>query len=303
MHRLFSVRAPAFGFEPDILGAIFFDEQRHRHRREPRPRRRTRRWKAAIASRWRMRSGTGGCIATCSARTRRRPRCSIRAAPPSVVCRSSQAKERDRVAGRSLCLLRADAAQAGHGGVGRGLPRRQAAGSQIRHAVRPWLRGVQPRNLCHAGPGSRPKPTIRRLTVSRRLSRRNFSSRRSLCASGWKSSGFCTARFRFNGFCPMARRPFLEEIVKCQLDERIARTKRATTPRSRRATSISPASCAAPATSFINLRAEGRRKVFVFQDRATRRDDVMAFYGDATTVRPLAFAATIKDMKGLLHNG
>jgi hypothetical protein len=41
----------------------------------------------------------------------------------------------------------------------------------------------------------------------------------------------------------------------------------------------------------------------VFQDRPTRRDDVMAFYGDAATVRPLAFAATIKDMKGLLHNG
>ena len=51
------------------------------------------------------------------------------------------------------------------------------------------------------------------------------------------------------------------------------------------------------------LRHEGPRKVFVFQDRASRRDDVMAFYGDATSVRPLAFAATIKDMKGLLHNG
>jgi len=54
---------------------------------------------------------------------------------------------------------------------------------------------------------------------------------------------------------------------------------------------------------LIDLRAEGRRMVFVFQDRATRRDDVMAYYGDATSVRPLAFAATIKDMKGLLHNG
>ncbi len=75
------------------------------------------------------------------------------------------------------------------------------------------------------------------------------------------------------------------------------------TPRSRRAISISPASCAAPATSWSNLRDEGRRKVFVFRDRATRRADVMAFYGDATSVRPLAFAATIKDMKGLLHNG
>ena len=53
----------------------------------------------------------------------------------------------------------------------------------------------------------------------------------------------------------------------------------------------------------IDLRAEGRRKVFVFQDRPTRRDDVMAFYGHAASVRPHAFAATIKDMKGLLHNG
>ena len=54
---------------------------------------------------------------------------------------------------------------------------------------------------------------------------------------------------------------------------------------------------------LVNLRAEGRRKVFVFRDRAARPADVMAFYGDATTVRLLAFAATIKDMKGLLHNG
>jgi hypothetical protein len=53
---------------------------------------------------------------------------------------------------------------------------------------------------------------------------------------------------------------------------------------------------------LVNLRDEGRRKVFVFRDRAARRADVMAFYGDAISVRPLAFAATIKDMKGLLHN-
>jgi Domain of unknown function (DUF5659) len=51
------------------------------------------------------------------------------------------------------------------------------------------------------------------------------------------------------------------------------------------------------------LRAEGPRKVFVFQDRVSRQDDVIAFYGDATSVRPLAFVATIKDMKGLIHNG
>jgi hypothetical protein len=53
---------------------------------------------------------------------------------------------------------------------------------------------------------------------------------------------------------------------------------------------------------LLDLRAEGLRKIFVFRDQPRRRDDVMAFYGDATTVRPLAFAATIKDIKGLLHN-
>ena len=32
---------------------------------------------------------------------------------------------------------------------------------------------------------------------------------------------------------------------------------------------------------LIDLRAEGSRKVFVFRDRPTRRDDVLAFYGEA----------------------
>jgi Domain of unknown function (DUF5659) len=54
---------------------------------------------------------------------------------------------------------------------------------------------------------------------------------------------------------------------------------------------------------LMDVRAEGRRKVFVFRDRPTRRDDALAFYGDTISVRPLAFAATIKDMKGMLHNG
>jgi hypothetical protein len=53
---------------------------------------------------------------------------------------------------------------------------------------------------------------------------------------------------------------------------------------------------------LLDLRAEGSRKVFVFRDRPTRRDDVMAFYGDGAAVAPLAFSATIKDMKALLHN-
>ena len=53
---------------------------------------------------------------------------------------------------------------------------------------------------------------------------------------------------------------------------------------------------------LLDLRAEGRRKVFVFRDRETRRDDVLAFYGHGATVPPRAFSATIKDMKALLHN-
>ena len=53
---------------------------------------------------------------------------------------------------------------------------------------------------------------------------------------------------------------------------------------------------------LITLRAEGRRKVFVFRDRPARRDDVMAFYGADATVPALPFSTTIKDMKALLHN-
>ncbi len=53
---------------------------------------------------------------------------------------------------------------------------------------------------------------------------------------------------------------------------------------------------------LIALRTEGRRKVFVFRDRPTRRDDVLAFYGDCATVPALPFSAAIKDMKALLHN-
>ncbi len=53
---------------------------------------------------------------------------------------------------------------------------------------------------------------------------------------------------------------------------------------------------------LLDLRAEGRRKVFVFRDRPSRRDDVLSFYGDGAMVPPLAFSTTVKDMKALLHN-
>lgn len=53
---------------------------------------------------------------------------------------------------------------------------------------------------------------------------------------------------------------------------------------------------------LVDLRTEGRRKVFVFRDRPSRREDVLSFYGDGATVPPLAFSTTIKDMKALLQN-
>ena len=54
--------------------------------------------------------------------------------------------------------------------------------------------------------------------------------------------------------------------------------------------------------ALLNLRAEGRRKVFVFEDGPDRQVDVLSFFGDNATVPPLAFSSTIKDMKALLHN-
>jgi len=53
---------------------------------------------------------------------------------------------------------------------------------------------------------------------------------------------------------------------------------------------------------LIDLRDEGRRKVFVFRDRPSRCNDVFAFYSGGAAVPPLRFSSTIKDMKGLLHN-
>jgi hypothetical protein len=44
------------------------------------------------------------------------------------------------------------------------------------------------------------------------------------------------------------------------------------------------------------------REVFV-SNRPKRRDDVMAFYNQAGSVRPLAIAAALKNMKALIMYG
>ena len=54
--------------------------------------------------------------------------------------------------------------------------------------------------------------------------------------------------------------------------------------------------------ALLDLRPEGQRKIFVFRDSPERQADVLSFYADNTTVPPLAFSSSIKDMKALLHN-
>jgi hypothetical protein len=49
---------------------------------------------------------------------------------------------------------------------------------------------------------------------------------------------------------------------------------------------------------LIDLRDEGRRKVFIFGDRPARPDDVLAFYGEGAAVPALAFSAAIKGREG-----
>ena len=39
-----------------------------------------------------------------------------------------------------------------------------------------------------------------------------------------------------------------------------------------------------------------------FQDRADRRDAMLAFFNNEGSVRPLAYSAAIKDLKALIHN-
>ena len=51
-----------------------------------------------------------------------------------------------------------------------------------------------------------------------------------------------------------------------------------------------------------DVRRDGRRMLFVFQDRPERKADLMAFFGDNVEVNPLRFVSAIKDLKTLIHN-
>ena len=192
-HRLFGVPRSGIGFDPDILGAIFFDRTPHRDRRKPRPRREPGEGRPLSLHGWRTRSahwrlhrhlfGKDPAQASLS-------RCQ-RAAERHLPIQPGQGA--DRMAGRPLCLVPADAAQAGLRRLGRGVPRSQAAGASAVRTDRPSLR--RDRALRDAAfPALRsPKATIRRSIASPSPSPRSSSSRRSPCASGSKSSGCCTA--------------------------------------------------------------------------------------------------------------
>ena len=53
---------------------------------------------------------------------------------------------------------------------------------------------------------------------------------------------------------------------------------------------------------LVGLRREGPRSVFRFEDRANRKNLMLAFFNNEGNVRPLAYAAAIKDLKALIHN-
>jgi hypothetical protein len=105
MHRWLNHPRSGLGLDPDILGAIFFDERRIVID-ESSIRRKTRLKKAAIGLRWRTKAaGIGGCIVICSPRTRRKLLCSAvrRRRPLSAV----PVRPRSRWSGRRISMRRA----------------------------------------------------------------------------------------------------------------------------------------------------------------------------------------------------
>ena len=111
-HRLFGVPRSDIGFDPDILGAIFFEQKRIvideslDPAANPAKKGRYRYTAAHEVGHWRLHRGLFGSDPAQTSLIDPNP-------PPSVICRTSQGQGADRIAGRPLCLLRADAAQAG----------------------------------------------------------------------------------------------------------------------------------------------------------------------------------------------
>lgn len=58
-----------------------------------------------------------------------------------------------------------------------------------------------------------------------------------------------------------------------------------------------------PDYELAGLRQKGQYHLFVYYDRPNHRHNVLAFYGNRTSVVPLRFPGAIRDLKALLHNG
>jgi len=50
-----------------------------------------------------------------------------------------------------------------------------------------------------------------------------------------------------------------------------------------------------------SIRRVGARVVFVFQDKSRREDDVVAFFANRGSVKPLSFVRAVREMKALIH--
>lgn len=50
------------------------------------------------------------------------------------------------------------------------------------------------------------------------------------------------------------------------------------------------------------VRRAGPRVTFMFEDKPERPNDLIAFFSDKVTVKPLRFVSAIKDLKALLHS-
>jgi hypothetical protein len=53
---------------------------------------------------------------------------------------------------------------------------------------------------------------------------------------------------------------------------------------------------------LAGIRREGARSVFRFEDRSDREEVTLAFFNNEGNVRPLAYAAAIRDLKAVIHN-
>ena len=223
MHRLFGVPRSGLGLDPDILGAIFFDERRividESLDPEENPSKEGR-YRFTLAheggGHWRLhrrpvRQGPGAGLA-----------CSTSRPPPTRDLPVEPGEGARRVAGGFLCVVPADAAQAGHRRMGRDASRTASRAffslpTPIDH---PFVE-IARIEMRRSASSMHARPTIRCSTASPSPSPSSSSSRRSPCASGWKSSGCCIATVPLQRHSVRWRvDPFFEEIVKCQLDER-----------------------------------------------------------------------------------